>query len=150
MSSGDISPEWPETAEEGEVLEPEPADTVAEAELRPPQPVEEGEDDRLYVAQMVTLTQMTQGKLCLIGVSDGYTDHAVGFRRLYTEGRKYMIVYSDSWPIEWGTFLQEGKNAAGVRARPYNTENREWVITHDEFFRVLVHVATLPPQAFES
>jgi len=150
MIPGDLSPEWPATVEEGEVFEPNPPEVVAEAGLHPPQPVDDSEDDRLYVAQIMTLTQMTEGKVCLIGVSDGYTDHAIGFRRLYAEGRQYMIVYGDSWPIEWGTFLQERKNAAGVRARPYNVEKREWVITHDEFFRVLVHAVALPPQAFES
>lgn len=144
MNREESSPEWPDSMEDAETVDRKPVERVEARDRFTAQPVSDHDDDLRYVSQMMTLVKLSEQELCVMGVSDGYTDHTVNFRKLYPEGRHYVIVYWEPWPIERGTFLEEGKNAAGVRARLYDSKNREWAITHEELFRVLVTVTYLP------
>ncbi len=90
----------------------------------------------MYLHQMRVLTELANNKIAGLALSDGVTTHMVTFRQLFTQGRQYMIVFEETWPPERGTFLQEGKNVAGIRAQPYDTPKSLWMVTHNEFFKV--------------
>jgi hypothetical protein len=130
--------EWPDDAEEVEAEEVE-AEAAGVEGLRRPGPASPDEDDERFLRNMATLTSVRRGGMGAgLAFSDGVTNHVVtclGILRV--EGRHYIIGYLDSWGREGrGTFLEEGKNVAGVKARREDEEGVTWSVTHEEFFRV--------------
>jgi hypothetical protein len=83
-------------------------------------------------------------------LSDGVTSHTVKGEGISVEGRTYWIHYSDpAGPgPDLGSFLQKGKNAAGVAAQPVEGIPGHWKITHEELIRVFDSIisSTAPGQ----
>lgn len=138
--------EWPDEAEEVEAVEAE-AEAVGVAELRPAGAASPDDDDEQFLRNMAFLTTLSQGGMgASFAFSDGVTNHVVtSLGLLRVEGRHYIIGYLDSWGREGrGTFLEEGKNVAGVKARPEDEKGIAWTVTHEEFFRVFDGMNILP------
>jgi len=147
MNTEDYSPEWPNNAEDAETVDRKPAEQMEAQDQLATKSPRDYDDDVQYVSQMMTLVKLSKNYMCVMGVSDGYTDHTVNFCKLYPEDRQYVVVYSEVWPLERGTFLQKEKNAAGVCARLYDAKERLWAVTHTELFRVLVAVTYFPEES---
>ena len=139
--------EWPDDAEEVEAGEAE-AEAAGVEGLRTPAPPSPDEEDERFIWNMGVLTRLRQrGMGAGLALSDGVTNHVVtclGILRV--EGRQYIIGYLDSWGREGrGTFLEGGKNVAGVRARREDDDGTTWSVTHEEFFRVFDELIFLSP-----
>ena len=147
MGDPDEQFEWPEEAEEVESGETEAEANVAGG-LRPPDPPSPDADDERFIWNMGVLTRLRQrGMGAGLAFSDGVTNHVVTcLGILRAEGRQYIIGYLDSWGREGrGTFLEEGKNVAGVKARREEDDGTTWSVTHEEFFRVFDKLIFLSP-----
>jgi hypothetical protein len=128
--------EWPDVIEEVEAHEPHPAEPAGLAELRRPErPADPLDEDRQFLRQMEILYQLGSHTFGVISLSDGVTNHVVNGGGIATEGRHYLVLYHETYAPEAGTFLQEGRNVAGVKARAYG-EPGVWAVTQEEFFRV--------------
>jgi hypothetical protein len=150
---------WPDSAEEIEAAEPEPmtaaeikdaTDNIGSAHAESPtvsctRPVatptaDPLEEDRRCIRQIGVLrnlgVNLGRGRGVTLHFSDGFTNHCVTAMGLVAQRRTYRVVYWDPWSAERGSFLQDGKNLAGVKAMPYGDSGRLWSITEEEFFRV--------------
>lgn len=133
--------EWPEEIEEIHATELHPIEAVNIDTLRKRERDSSSVDDDLledgiYLSRIRVLTDIANNGSAILALSDGVTNHMVVFRQIFTQSRQYMIVFKESWPPERGTFLQEGKNVAGVKAQAYDAPNSLWMVTHNEFFKV--------------
>ena len=96
--------------------------------------------DIIWISRMFLLAQM--GKHLrrqypvILALSDGITSHYVTLIGMRNGSDDYMLIYKDYWPEERGSFLEEGKNVADCKARPFKDREGAWVISAEELFRV--------------
>ncbi len=147
MSAELPSLEWPEDLEEGETLDGGAAERVEVDAIRArPQSDDDYHDDLQYITKMTALLKLTKHVMCALNLSDGNTDHCVNFDHVFATGREYIVVYSEVWPLEWGTFLQDGKNIVGSKAKLVDEDRRLWSVTYEELFSVLISFTWLTPE----
>lgn len=135
MSDENQAPEWPEEIEDiaaEESAEAEPATVAALVATSLPEDAE----DRRYVKVVGRLSGLTEVSMLML--SDGVTSHTVKFEGISAKGRTYLIHYYDPGGPGpgLGSFLQKGKNAAGVAAQAVEGKPGHWKITHEELMRV--------------
>ncbi|HVG00858.1 MAG TPA: hypothetical protein VND68_13550 [Chloroflexia bacterium] len=68
-------------------------------------------------------------------VSDGNTSHAISLQNFAGDDPDRLLFY-DPWGV--GSFLEEGRNIAGIKAQPTTESGANFSITFDEYSRVLV------------
>jgi hypothetical protein len=90
-------------------------------------------EDSSYL-MIMQLLQHLDGELpVFLTLSDRVTSHTVHATGFFIEDRTYRITYSDPWGYQ--SFLEYGKNVAGVAAKRYG--EYEWSVSHHELSRVL-------------
>jgi hypothetical protein len=91
-------------------------------------------EDLAYLLVMRLLEALADGSSCILALSDRVTNHMVSGIGFFVRGRSYRIIFHDSWgPGQ--SFLQLGKNMAGVAAEPY--KGGGFSVSHHELTRVL-------------
>ena len=142
MSEEPVVPDWPDAVESGEMREPA-AESIGLAQFVAKSTAEDDED-RKYVNVVGMLHKLRNGP-AILALSDGVTNHCVTSSGISVDGRTYWIYYMDPWGVDRGSFLQKGKNVAGVEARPAEGQPGMWAITHEELIRVLDSAITIDP-----
>jgi len=91
-------------------------------------------EDLAYLMVMGLLEALADGGSCILALSDRVTNHMVNGVGFFIRGRNYRIIFHDPWgPGQ--SFLQLGKNMAGVAAEPY--QGGGFSVSHHELTRVL-------------
>jgi len=135
MSEDNPLPDWPDETEAVDLSESSAVESIPVAELAA-KVLDEDVEDRRYINVVDLLHKLPQGP-AILALSDGVTNHYVTSTGFSVEGRIYWIYYQDPWGPKRGSFLQKGKNIAGVEARPVEGKPGAWAITHEEMMRVL-------------
>jgi hypothetical protein len=134
VTEENLLPNWPDETEEVAPREPSATESGNIAELAASS-LADDEEDRRYVYIVGLLHQLSSDSS--LALSDGVINHVVASTGIAVEGRTYWIYYRDSWGPEGGSFLQKGKNVAGVEARPVEGASGCWAVNHEELMRVL-------------
>ena len=87
--------------------------------------------DALWVKRMGLFGRLAGKSMTSTSVTDGVLSHMINIVAIRRGPEDVEIVYWDPWGQKRGTFLQEGKNACGIKARPTD-DGRYWVVTADE------------------
>lgn len=124
---------WPDVVEEAVVRdtrEPDPQRlsdyTESTSSLDP--------EDLSYLMIMQLLCELSKGRPVVLMLSDKVTSHTVAALGFFIEDRSYRIIYHDTWGSAQ-SFLEYGKNVAGVAAERYEEYN--WSVSHHQLSRVL-------------
>jgi hypothetical protein len=143
MASADDG--WPDIIEEVKVRDREHAvvhdlaDCVADSQ---PRPIQFDREDGRYLWILELLQMMKDGLSPILSLSDSVTSHVVNAVGFFVRDRSYRIVYGDPWGSE-ATFLQEGRNVAGIAAEHYRQV--AWSVSHHELARVLDSAVAIRP-----
>jgi hypothetical protein len=98
-------------------------------------------EDTRWLTMMLVLNHISQTGEGSLSLSDGFTSHVVGATAVFQEGRTYRVVYRDPWLR--ASFLEEGRNVAGVRARRFGTQGH-FSVSLEELILVLDSMTPLP------
>lgn len=122
-------PEWPEEIEEV------PVDLYRAADAPPTAPAGLPPGDA-GVGVFANHLWLALGQAPLLPLADDVTTHMVALEGLVREGADRRILFDD--PSGDGTFLEEGRNTAGVRAKRYvhGRATGIWSVTFAELARV--------------
>jgi hypothetical protein len=71
-------------------------------------------------------------------VFDGRSAHGVNLMRFDPIRKRFF--YWEPWPAEKGSFLQDGKNHAGLKAETDDADRKCYSVTEEELRRVLYFV----------
>ncbi len=127
--------EWPDEVEE---VAAEPKRRGAQA---PPVPRNETEPPSRDKAFNNVIRQLfiSLNQSRFLPVSDGVTAHMVIAEALIRDADGLRVLYQENVAAEEGTFLEAGRNAAGVRAarHVHSPNSNIWSVTVDELCRVL-------------
>lgn len=144
MTEENELPDWPDEVEEVASAEPSETESASVAQLSAKSLAEDEEDQR-YVYVVGLLASLSRGP-SILAISDGVTNHCVPSSGIAVQGRTYWIYYQDPWGPERGSFLQKGKNVAGVEAQPVEGTPGCWAVTHEELMRVLDSAIVVSPK----
>lgn len=93
------------------------------------------------VANIVIAETVSEFPISDVTVFDGRVAHSITVVGVSADGTE--IVYRDSWPT--GSFLQEGNNEAGLKARPATDTPGAWLVPSIALPTVIYAVLFMPP-----
>ena len=131
MSNPDWSAEWPIEPDEVPLTEAPETERAELSDLVQFSQTNEDELDAKYIS-VVSLLNGLQQSPAILALSDEVTNHMVTAIGFSVQERTCKILYHDPWGPERGSFLQKGKNVAGVEAQPAEGQAGCWVVTHLE------------------
>jgi len=137
---------WPDAIEEVKVHDTRQAvvkDIADNVTHTQPDPTPFDEEDLRYLSILELLQMLKEGRSAVLSLSDKVTSHVVNAIGFFVRDRSYRIIYADPLGSQ-STFLQEGRNVAGVSAEHYG--EHAWSVSHHELVCVLDSAFTLRPK----
>jgi hypothetical protein len=137
----DPAARWPAEADEVPVTHAQDPEPFRDALDGGDAPLDRDPEDRAHLGVLDVLREIRERGPVILMISDRITSHCVVASGYIIDGRGCEIVIMD--PAPGHSFLEEGRNVAGVAARRQGEQT--WRISHLDLAKVLDGAVTVRP-----